>query len=90
MFETSDSPRNTAVVHYDYSTYEKNNYTTIPPTFSENYTEFEWWKSKMYNHIICLDDKLWDILKDGINIPVNGLGMVTDKKKSHPCSKEDL
>lgn len=43
----------------------------------------------MYTHIIGLDDELWDILKDGIDIPVNGVGMLTDRK-THTCSKKDL
>ena len=43
------------------------------PTFSGDFIEFEWWKSKMYTHIIGLDDELWDILEDGIDIPLNGV-----------------
>lgn len=28
----------------------------------------------------CLDDEMWDILEDGIDIEVNGVGMVTNRK----------
>lgn len=52
---------------------EKNSYTTRPLTFGGDSTEFEWWKSKMYTRSIGLDDELWDILEDGIDIPVNGV-----------------
>lgn len=34
----------------------------------------------MYTHIIGLDDELRDILEDGINILVNGVRMVDDRK----------
>lgn len=33
----------------------------------------------MYTNIISLDNELWDIL-DGIYIPINGIGMVSDRK----------
>lgn len=32
---------------HDYSTSEKNNYITRPPTSNGDSAEFEWWKSKM-------------------------------------------
>lgn len=65
-----------------------NNHTARPPTFSGNSTQFEWWKSKMYTHIIGLDDELWDILEDGIDIQVKGVGMVYDKKSLTPDRKK--
>ena len=34
----------------------------------------------MYSHIIGVDDELWDINEDGIDIPVNE-GVVVDRKK---------
>ena len=27
---------------------------------------FSWWKSKMYSHIIGMDEELWDILEEGV------------------------
>lgn len=68
------------MVNHDYSISEKNNHTSKPPTSSGDSTEFKWWKSKMYTHVICLDDELWEILEDGINIQVNGVGMVSGRK----------
>lgn len=57
----SPQPNPLGNVNDNYSTSEKNNYVARPPKFSGDSTEFEWWKSKMYTHIISLDDKLWDI-----------------------------
>lgn len=37
----------------------------------------------MYTYTIGLGDDLWDILEDGINIYVNGVGMVKDKNILH-------
>lgn len=42
----------------------------------------------MYTYIIGLDDELWDILEDDINIKVNGVGMVTDWKTLTPTQKK--
>lgn len=81
VFRTSnDTPNPHATINHGYSNSEKNNHTARPPTFGGDSTEFEWWKSKMYTHIIVLDDELWDILNDENDIPVNGVGMVIDKK----------
>lgn len=74
--------------NHDQNTSEKNNYIARPLTFSGHSTEFEWWKSKMYTHIIGLNDKLWDILEDSIDIQVNGVGMVFDGKFLTPDQKK--
>lgn len=72
MFGVSESgngtPNSHVAINDDYINLEKNNYTVRPPTFSGESNEFEWWKSKMYTHLIGLDDELWDILEDGIDI----------------------
>lgn len=39
----------------------------------------------MYTHIIGLDDELWGILEDGIDIPINGVGMITGRKHITPA-----
>lgn len=54
----SGIPNPHAAINHDYSNSERNNNSARPPTFSGDSTEFEWWKSKMYTHIICLDDEL--------------------------------
>ena len=33
-----------------------------PPMFNGDPDMFSWWKSKMYSHIIGMDEELWDIL----------------------------
>lgn len=71
-------------IPYDYNTTEKSHYSARPPSFSGDSTQFEWWKSKMYTYIIGLNDELWDILKEGINIDVNGVEMVKDMKTLTP------
>jgi hypothetical protein len=38
-------------------------------------------KSNMYSHIIGVDDSLWDIMEDGITIPVDEKGVAIDRKK---------
>ncbi|XP_050877610.1 uncharacterized protein LOC127081395 [Lathyrus oleraceus] len=72
----------------DESTSDSNNYVARPPTFNEDSTEFEWWKTKMHTHIIGIDDNLWDILEDGINIQVNSVGMISDRKYLTPSQKK--
>jgi len=40
------------------STSEKNSYFVKPISFNGDATHFSWWKSKMYNYIIEIDDEL--------------------------------
>ena len=36
---------------------------------------FSWWKSKMYIHIIGMDEELWDILEEGVgNLTIHQIG----------------
>lgn len=63
-------------VSYDYNAPEKTHYYAKPPSFSGDSTQFEWWKIKMYTYIIDLDDELWDILEDDIDLDADGVGMV--------------
>lgn len=84
----SGTPNPHDTINHNYNTLEKNNYTTRPPTFSEDSTEFEWWKSKTCTHIIGIDDELWDILEDDIDIPVNGVGVVSDRKNIRAAKKK--
>lgn len=75
-------------IPYDYSIVEKNHYSARPPTFSGDSTQFKWWKSKMCTYIIHLDNELWDILEYDINIEVNGVGMVNDRKLPHQLRRK--
>lgn len=42
----------------------------------------------MYTHIIDLYDELWDIILDGVDIPVDGVGMIADRKSLTPGQKK--
>ena len=42
----------------------------------------------MYTYIIGLDDELWYILEDGIDMVVDGVGMVKDRKTPTPSQKK--
>src|SRR4030067_697766 len=52
-----------------------------PPSFTGEAEKFPWWKSKLYSHIIGIDDELWDIIEDGIDIEVDDEGKFADRKK---------
>lgn len=45
-------------------------------------------REKMYTYIICLDDELWDVLEDDIDIEFNGVRMVADRKTLTPAQKK--
>jgi len=43
---------------------------------------FSWWKTKMYSHIMGLDEELSDVLEDGVgDLVLNEEGVVVDRKK---------
>lgn len=42
----------------------------------------------MYTHIIGIDIDLWNILEDDIDILVNGVGVVIDKKTVTPAQRK--
>ena len=88
MDPENTNPSSSRGIPYDYNSSERNHYTAKPHVFSGDSTEFEWWKSKMYTYIIGLDDELWDILEDGIDIVVDNVGMVADRKTLTPAQKK--
>jgi len=56
-------------IPYDYSNNNKNERSTNhnkPPMFNGDPETFSWWKTKMYSHIMGMDDELWDILEEGV------------------------
>jgi len=77
---TGSGRNNNSIVNYDYNTSptEKNNYSMRPLSFNGDATQFSWWTSKMYNHIICVGDVLWDIIEDGVGFAVDAEGMVVN------------
>src|SRR4030067_2512625 len=60
---------------------ERNSHSSRPPLFTGEAEKFSWWKSKLYSHIIGIDDELWDIIEDGIEIEVDDEGKCADRKK---------
>src|SRR4030067_2120365 len=65
-----------------------NNNHGRPPLFNGDAEKFPWWKSKLYSHIIGIDDELWDIIEDGINIVVDDEGKSTDRKSLTEAQKK--
>jgi len=60
-----------AVIPYDYSSIntnknDRNANRNKPPMFNGDPEMFSWWKTKMYSHIMGMNDELWDILEDGV------------------------
>jgi hypothetical protein len=51
---------------------------------------FSWWKTKMYCHIMGLDEKIWDVLKDGVgDLELDEEGVVVDRTK-HTAAKKKM
>jgi hypothetical protein len=59
------------VVSHAYSTDEKQSQPHKLQMFTRDHEKFSWCKSKMYTHISGVDDSLWDIIEDGLTIPVD-------------------
>src|SRR4030066_2583936 len=69
-------------VHHNYDNDKDRSFNNSrPPVFTEEAEKFPWWKSKLYSHIIGIDDELWDIIEDGIEIEVDDEGKCTDIKR---------
>ena len=68
--EASSSGSGGAAIPYDYSSnisnHERSANHNKPPMFNGDREIFSWWKSKMYSHIIGMDEELWDILEEGV------------------------
>ena len=59
-----------AAIPLDYSSIntsknDRNANHNKPPMFNGDLEMFSWWKTKMYSHIMGVDDELWDILEEG-------------------------
>ena len=51
---------------------------------------FSWWKTKMYSHVIGMDEELWDILEEGVgNLRLDEEGVALDRK-AHTTDKKKL
>ena len=73
-----------AAVHYDYSNNNKNERSSNhnkPPMFNVDPEMLSWWKTKMYSHIMGMDEKLWDVLEDGVgDLKLDEEGATLDRK----------
>jgi len=49
-----------STIRYVYNTFtsEKKKYSAKPPSFTGDATQFSWWMSKIYSHIIGVDDEM--------------------------------
>jgi len=82
-----------AAIPYDYSNNNKNerfaNHNK-PPMFNGDPEMFSWWKTKMYSHIMGMDDELWDILEEGVgDLKLDEEGATLDRK-AHTTEQKKL
>jgi len=83
-----------AVIPYDYSSNTNKNerYANYnkPPMFNGDPEMFSWWKTKMYSHIMGMDDELWDILEEGVgDLKLDDEGAALDRK-AHTTEQKKL
>jgi len=74
-----------AAIQYDYSSntskHERSANHNKPPMFNGDPKMFSWWKTKLYSHIIGMDEELWDILEEGVgNLRLDKEGVALDRK----------
>ena len=71
-------------IPYDYNNNNKNERSANhnkPPMFNGDPETFSWWKTKMYSHIMRMDDELWDILEEGVgDLKLDEEGNALDRK----------
>jgi len=83
-----------AVIPYDYSSNPNKNERSAnhnkPPMFNGDPKMFSWWKTKMYSHIMGMDDELWDILEEGVvDLKLDEEGAALDRK-AHTAEQKKL
>jgi len=83
--EDTSTNRNNNDVPYDYG--DKKVESGKVPKFNE---EFSWWKTNFYNYVMGLDEKLWDILEDGVGDLVLDEERVAIDKKKHTSEQKKL
>jgi len=76
-------------IPYDYGTKDKSSGSNKPPMFNGDPETFSWWKTKMYSHIMGLDEELWDVLEEGVgDLVLDEEGVVVDRKKHITAQKK--
>jgi len=83
-----------AAIPYDYSSnirkHERSANHNKPPMFNCDPEMFSWWTSKMYSHIIGMDEELWVILEEGVgNLRLDEEGVALDRK-AHTTEQKKL
>ena len=79
------------IIPYDYGTEDKSSGSgsNKPPMVNGDHETFSWWKTKMYTHIMGLDEERWDVLEDGVgDLVLDEEGATIDKKKHTPSQKK--
>src|SRR4030066_2244712 len=74
--------------NYDNERYRGNNNHGRPPLLTGDAEKFPWWKSKLNSHIIGIDDELWDVIEDGIDIVVDDEGKSANRKNLTEAQKK--
>jgi len=83
-----------AAIPYDYSSNTNKNESYANhnklPMFNGDPEMFSWWKTKMYSHIMGMDDELWDILEEGVgDLRLDEEGATLDRK-AHTAEQKKL
>jgi len=83
-----------AAIPYDYSSntnkHERSANHNKPPMFNGDPEMFSWWKTKMYSHIMGMDDELWEILEEGVgDLKLDEEGAALDRK-AHTAEQKKL
>jgi len=68
---------------------DKSSGSNKPPMFNGDPDTLFWWKTKMYSHIMGLDEKLWDVHEDGVgDLVLDEQGAAIDRKKHTTAQKK--
>jgi len=83
-----------AAIPYDYSNNNNKNERSAnhnkPPMFDGDPEMFSSWKTKMYSHIMGMDDELWNILEEGVgDLKLDEEGAALDRK-AHTVEQKKL
>jgi hypothetical protein len=54
-------------VAFDYNSERSERSSDKLHLFNGDSTSFPFWKTKMYSHIISIDDELWDLVEDDVS-----------------------
>jgi len=79
---------------YDYSNKNNKNERSAnhnkPLMFNGDPEMFSWWKTKMYSHIMGMNEELWDILEEGVGyLKLDEEGAALDRK-AHTAEQKKL